>query len=893
MHLLERESALADLDTALTAARAGRGRVALVSGGAGMGKTSVVRAFLTGVDARTRVLEGACDDLLTPRPFGPVHDISRSARPGLARALDMGDAQSIFTALLDELTDEGGAVTVLVVEDVHWADDASLDALTFVARRVEGLRALLVLTYRDDEVPVVSLLRRVLGGLRPPVTVRIAVDPLSARAVTRLAGEPAAGLRLHASTGGNPFFVTELLAAEAQGEGASQGAPATEERTAPGSRPSDAEQEGLPASVSQAVLARVARLSEPTRALLDLLAVVPARAETGLLDAVCPGWPDAAAAAEERGMVVVHERAVAFRHELARRAVEEAMPRARARQLHAHVLSALRTRGADPARLVHHAERAGDTDTLVEVAPRAARAAAAAGAHREAAAHYRRALQLADSYPEVEWAGLLEAFTVEASTTCLIGEAMQAAERALALREAQGDPSGVGRNLRWMSTLSWLSGRRADMERRLTAALGVLEVQPPGPDLAMAYSDLAVRIGLYGGQRDEAERAIADAVALAAEAHDPAVLDYVHVRVGLTRMTLHADDEPLRRSLEQARHGGHHLEAGMAYQGLAWDAVLRRDLDTARRRIAQGVEYLEPREILGPLLYLRGLQATIELAAGDWTAAEATARRVLAQPGGREITGVHALATLARLHVRRGETEKATNMVGELWELAETCGLLHHVAPAASALAEHAELTGDWDAAVPALHHTRALARRIGMPQVAGEAGYWLCRAGDLDPGELADEGDADDPYVLRATGDWRAAAERWDQLGCPFERAAALADAEDEEVLLAVVTLADDLGAVPLAATVRRRLRAQGRKGVPRGPQPATRANPAGLTARQLDVLELIGEGLTDAEIAHRLVLSVKTVNHHVAAILAKLGVDNRRDAARRYPAEVARTGG
>ncbi|HVG66763.1 MAG TPA: AAA family ATPase, partial [Gaiellales bacterium] len=638
MQLLERESALADLDAALTSARAGRGRVALVSGGAGMGKTSVARAFLTGLDARTRVLEGTCDDLLTPRPFGPLHDMSRSARPALARALDAGPAQSIFTALLDELTDEGDAVTVLVVEDLHWADDASLDALTFVARRIEGLRALLVLTYRDDEVPVVSLLQRVLGGLRPPVAVRIALDPLSARAVTRLAGEPAAGLRVHASTGGNPFFVTELLAAE---------------------------QEGLPASVSQAVLARVARLSEPTRALLDLLAVVPARAETALLDAVHPDWPETAAAAEERGVLVVHDGAVAFRHELARRAVEEAMPRSRARRMHTLVLSALQARGADAARLVHHAERAGDDDTLVEVAPRAARAAAAAGAHREAAAHYRRALQLADSYSEVEWAELLEAFTVEASTTCLVGEAMQAAERALALREAQGDSSGVGRNLRWMSSLAWLSGRRADMERRLTAALGVLEGQPPGPDLAMAYSDLAVRIGLYGGQREEAERSMARAVALAGAVDDPAVLGYVHVRIALVHMTLHADDGPLRRSLDKARDAGNHLEAGMAYQGLAWDAVLRRDLDTARRWISEGIEYLEPREILGPLLYLRGLQATTELAAGDWAGAESTAGWVLAQQGGRGITGVHARTTMARLYVRRGEVEKATSMVRE------------------------------------------------------------------------------------------------------------------------------------------------------------------------------------------------------------------------------------
>jgi DNA-binding CsgD family transcriptional regulator len=208
-----------------------------------------------------------------------------------------------------------------------------------------------------------------------------------------------------------------------------------------------------------------------------------------------------------------------------------------------------------------------------------------------------------------------------------------------------------------------------------------------------------------------------------------------------------------------------------------------------------------------------------------------------------------------------------------MWEIAETCGLLHHVAPAASALAEHAELTGDWDAAVPPLRGTRVLAGRLGMSQVADEAGYWLCRAGDLDPGDLGESAARGDPYALRGTGDWGAAAGRWEQLGCPFERAAALADADDEETLLTALGFADDLGAVRLAAAIRRRLRAQGRTGVPRGPQPATRANPAGLTARQLDVLELVREGMTDTEIAQRLVLSVRTVNHHVAAILIKLG--------------------
>ena len=465
--------------------------MALVSGSAGLGKTSLVRAFLDGLDRADRsdrsdrfnrgvpALVGACDDLSTPRPLGPVHDIARGCRPALAEALARGDVPTVYTALLDELGGEGP--TVVVVEDVHWADEATLDALTFLARRVDRLPVLLVLTYREDEAASTVSLQRVLGGLHAPVAVRIELRPLSAQAVTRLAGEPGRGLRVYASSGGNPFYVTELLAAE---------------------------DEGVPASVSHAVLARLAKLPEPTRALLELLAVVPARTEVSLLDVLCPGWVEDALPAEARGMLTVHEDAVAFRHELARRAVEESLTALGARGRHARVLAALQTLGADPARLVHHAERAGDDETLAQVAPEAARSAATSNAHREAAAHYRRALRLAHRYPAATQAALLESYTVEASVTCQLDDAMQAAKRALVLREQQADPTGVGHNLRWISWLAWLAGRREEMDQRLGAALEVLEDQPPGPDLAMACAcaDRTVRRAARGRGADRAAR---------------------------------------------------------------------------------------------------------------------------------------------------------------------------------------------------------------------------------------------------------------------------------------------------------------------------------------------------------------------------------------------------
>ncbi|WP_214369588.1 helix-turn-helix transcriptional regulator [Pseudonocardia sp. H11422] len=632
------------------------------------------------------------------------------------------------------------------------------------------------------------------------------------------------------------------------------------------------------------MLARVARLPRATRELLELLAVVLARAETALLDTLRPAWPDEAAPAEERGMVALQAGALTFRHELARRAVEQALPASRARSLHSRVLVALRAGDADPARLVHHAEQSGHTDTLMAVAPIAAQAAAVAGAHREAAAHYRRALGQPDRYPPVERAALLEAYTVEASTTCHLGEALRAAEKALELRGSQDDLAGVGRNLRWMSWLSWLAGQREEMDRRLTGALEVLETLPPGPDLAMAYSDLAVRIALYGGQREEAEQTAARAVELAEGCGDSATLIHVLSTLGILPALLHGDDTMLRQSLDTACAGGLHFDAGWTYLNLARLAALRYDRDAARRWITEGIAYVEARDILGPLQYLRGLLAEQQLDDGDWARAEATAHWVLDQPEGRGVTGVHALATLARVQTRRGRLEEAADSLRHTWTVSETCGLLLHVAPAACALAEHAWLTGNWEDALDPLRQAHAVAARLQADPLVAETGFWLATAGEpvVAPEPAAGPATAGDPYRLRMAGDWWGAARIWQRRGCPYEQAQALADADDEKALLTALEICDGLEASPLAARIRARLRTLGVHRVPRGPLAATRAHPAGLTQRQVDVLALVAQGLTDAEIAERLVVSVRTVNHHVAAVLDKLGVDNRRDAVR-----------
>src|SRR3954447_24498886 len=314
--LLERQTELRVLRMAVERAADGHGSTVVVSGEAGIGKTSLIRAFLASLDGRARVLEGACEDLLTPRVLGPLRDAAYASPGALAEAFESAaDLEAVFGALHEELADPR-CPTLLVIEDVHWSDGATFDVLRYVGRRIHDLPAVLVLTYRDDEVGRNHPLQRVLGVLGGASVHRLSLRRLTRESVSELAAHTTLdAVDLHQMTGGNPFFVTEVLAS-----------PAT----------------AVPHTVVDAVLARVRGLSPAVRTTLDQLAVVPGRAEWGLL------WNligDAApiAEAERAGVLEVGTDAVAFRHELARRAVMASLPVAVSMQLQGRVLRALLT----------------------------------------------------------------------------------------------------------------------------------------------------------------------------------------------------------------------------------------------------------------------------------------------------------------------------------------------------------------------------------------------------------------------------------------------------------------------------------------------------------------------------------------------------------------------
>ena len=333
--LLERDDELAQLRAAVDGLHRGEGAVVLVSGEAGVGKSSLVKAFLRTLDKRVRIRSGACEDLLSLRTLGPLRDAVRGQAAPLAVALASGDQDAVFAAVHEELSDPRQP-TVLVVEDIHWADDATLDVLRFLGRRIATLNAVLLATYRDDAFSLGPSLRRLLGGLSGAAVRRIPLHGLSPDAVTRMAGGHAAA-DLHRLTAGNPFFLTEVLAAP---DG------------------------GVPATVADAVLARVRRLAPATQRAVEQLAVVPGRCELWLARGVLADIADLAEA-EQAGVLTVHATAVGFRHELARRAVEGTLPVLARMALNEKVLAALRSReDPDLDRMVHHAVQAGADDAV-------------------------------------------------------------------------------------------------------------------------------------------------------------------------------------------------------------------------------------------------------------------------------------------------------------------------------------------------------------------------------------------------------------------------------------------------------------------------------------------------------------------------------------------------
>ena len=843
MRLLERDGELETLARAVDQADAGRGCLVLVGGEAGIGKTSLVRALRDRVGERVSFLVGACEPLSVPVPLGPFRELTEAAGAGDLTSLASDDRLVLVRAVEHAL--ERRAPVVAVIEDVHWADPLTLDLVRLLARRVERMRAAVIVTFRDDEAAGNQALSLLLGDLAGGSTVRrVAMRGLSEGAVRELAAPTGLdAAEVTRVTGGNPFLVVETISA--------------------GDR--------LPASVRDATLARVGRLGPSARAIVLAAAVIGQRFDLALLQAVSEGGPDAVEEALDRGVLVADGPVLGFRHELIREALEASISPPHRSELHARVVEALAERPeiADNARLAHHAELAGLHDEAGRYARAAAADAAALGALHEVTRQTGRALALGSTFTPPERLELLVLNAHAANFASVrLDDARTSAEEAVALALEIGDRVGRGRALIALAYALWSLDRVAEAKAAAEQAIADLEETGDLSTLARAHAT-RIRMEATGFDPGAAIAQEPLALELASRAGlEDARID-IAISVGLARA--HRGDAEslsmLAEACRAARAVGLTIQTIRAYVNQVFAGVLLRRHGFVDATAGEAQALFDEYHTTIPGYAVELFTARSLLDRGRWNEAVEIATRT-DRDWVSEASTARAIEAIVRL--RRGDAG-AQALLDRAWRELEPVPESSRHAAIRVALVEAAWLRGDGPEALALLRASERSTAAGRFARPAGELALWAARFGLV----LEVPDGVPSAVTLELAGDWRAAIDAWRELEAPYEAALAALPGDERAVRNALATL-QQLGARAAARAFARERAMRGAR-PSRGPRRSTLANAAGLTRREQEVLEQLATGASNAAIAAAFHLSERTVGHHVSAILGKLGAPNR----------------
>jgi DNA-binding CsgD family transcriptional regulator/tetratricopeptide (TPR) repeat protein len=854
MELIERDNFLTELTRRFAQAIAGEGHCFFITGESGIGKTSLVKTFLKRVEEDSMAYTGTCDSLFTPRPLAPLYDISLQMKGNWADIIQSISARSeLFTRILHALSHQALPV-VLVFEDVHWADEATLDFIKYLGRRISQLKCLFILTFRDNEINQQHPLKNLPGDLASGTYTHLQLTPFSKQTVQKMADEKGYdGENVFAISGGNPFYVNEILASYSQ---------------------------GVPDNIRNAVLSTYNRQEEKTKNVWQLLSIIPEGLELERLAAIDTQWQDAIENSLAKKILILKENKIFFKHELYRRTIEESLLVFKRIELNKYVLGHFLEdfeKKAEIERIVHYAKNANENQLVVRYAPLAAKKAALVGAHIEASKLLLTCIGYHDKTDMDGLVQLYEDYGYECYLINQIKEAINYIGKALTIRKKKKDAEQIGNCLRLLSRLWWFEGDRRQAEDFGKKAIDMLDRGAASRAKAMAYSNMS-QLKNLSDQTDECIFWGKKAIDVAKEINDQETIAHALNSMGSTLILIASSKEKgvtlLQQSLEISLTNSYHEHVARAYSGLGCNLVSIKDYPFARKMLDEGIHYCEEKEIDSLRLYMLSWKGRLLLETGYWDEAFLIAENLLKKEKLPAVIEMGTLVIKATVAMRKGYPDALALLLASkslTFEVTE----LYRILPVFFALMEYEWITGENLIETEILSGTLDTIIRLQKFSKKSRLYFWLKRTGKdhlikgvhQDSGKLAEGETSLDE------------AAYWEKLGCPYEQAVVLSESGENDKRKALQIM-QQLGATGVYEKMKMDMRSAGIKKIPRGMRENTKANPAQLTNRELEVLFLLTKGIQNKEIAVKLFISPKTVDHHISAVLFKLDVSSRTKA-------------
>jgi DNA-binding CsgD family transcriptional regulator len=851
MELIEREGFLALLQTQFQNTVEGEGHSVFVSGEAGIGKTSLVKAFCKEQKGNCNIYQGACDALFTPRPLAPLYDIMWQINSSLwPNSHSIEERSALFAGFFRELSNQKEK-SIIVFEDIHWADEATLDFIKFFAKRISQLRCLFILTYRDDEIYSRHSLKNVLGQLPPDSFSRLKLTPLSRSAVEKLALEKGYnGENVYSISGGNPFYVNEILASYSV---------------------------GVPDNIKNSILSVYSRQDEKTKYVWEILSILPTGCDIKYLEKMDPLYSESTHKSLDTTILISKEGILFFKHELYRRTIEASLSpltRIGYNKKMLDVFMESYEKNQEIEQIVHLAKNANEYETVVYYAPLAARQAASVGAHIEASKLYLTAIEYYQGNDKAILIQLYEAYAYECYLTNQIKEAIIYAGKSLNLWKEKNDKEKIGNSLRFLSRLWWFDGSRKNAESFAEQAIEMLHGQPSSTVKAMAFSNMS-QLKMLSDQTAECISWGEKAIAIARELNDEEILCHALNNVGSMQMKIRSTTqiglELLQQSLEIALKNSYHDHVARAYTNIAGTSCTMKNFLFATKTLEEGICYCEERDLDAYALYMLCWKARLNLETGSWKEAYRIAENLLKNESQTYPAKIAALTVLAKIKIRRGDLD-AIPLLFEAKTMAFETMELQRIIPVLMGLLEYEWLTGKTFIETEAIDRAISMINRKDNIFPHYEFAFWLLKARKQ---HLSLNG-IYEGYDVSSTTKVLKATALWKKAGSPYMEALTLFEGNEDHKRKAIKII-HELGANAVYEKMKLEMRTSGIKSIPRGIGKTTRANPAFLTARELDILPLLKEGLQNKEIATKLFISAKTVDHHISSILFKLDVNSR----------------